>query len=136
MPGAGAVVASSAPASACPNGGITVTDGSGDIGYVCNGANGSPGPTGAAGPGVTYNAGSAMIPAAEPAVCPSFSTAMPDTNYAVTVTPTDNSALEGLVLEPYEKGTGGFCVGVFTSSGVLSDGSAAITFDWIAIEDN
>ena len=40
--GAGAVVAASAPASACPNGGITVTDGSGNAQYVCNG---TPGPT-------------------------------------------------------------------------------------------
>jgi hypothetical protein len=44
------VVATSAPASACPNGGITVTDGSGDTGYVCNGVNGSPGPSGPSGP--------------------------------------------------------------------------------------
>jgi len=49
-PGAGAVVADSAPASACSNGGITVTDGSGDIGYVCDGANGSPGQAGPSGP--------------------------------------------------------------------------------------
>jgi hypothetical protein len=35
--GAGVTVVDSAPASACPNGGITVTDNSGDIGYVCNG---------------------------------------------------------------------------------------------------
>jgi Collagen triple helix repeat (20 copies) len=49
-PGTGAVVADTAPASACPNGGITVTDGSGDIGYVCDGSNGSPGPSGPSGP--------------------------------------------------------------------------------------
>lgn len=54
-PGAGVVVGDSAPASACPNGGITVTDGSGNVGYVCNGANGSPGATGQPGPEVlTY----------------------------------------------------------------------------------
>jgi hypothetical protein len=40
--GSPAVVADSAPASACPNGGITVTDGSGNSQYVCDGA---PGPT-------------------------------------------------------------------------------------------
>jgi hypothetical protein len=49
-PGAGAVVADSAPNPPCSSGGITVTDGSGDIGYVCNGATGSPGPSGPSGP--------------------------------------------------------------------------------------
>ena len=36
-PGAGVTVVDSAPASACPNGGVTVTDGSGNVGYICNG---------------------------------------------------------------------------------------------------
>lgn len=36
-PGTGVGVAGSAPATACPSGGITVTDGNGDVGYVCNG---------------------------------------------------------------------------------------------------
>ena len=39
-PGGGAIVADSAPASACPAGGITITDGSGNAQYVCNGAPG------------------------------------------------------------------------------------------------
>jgi hypothetical protein len=43
------VVADSAPTSACPDGGITVTDGGGDIGYVCNGAAGDPGAPGPSG---------------------------------------------------------------------------------------
>jgi hypothetical protein len=55
-PGAGAVVADSAPSPPCANGGITVTDGSGHIGYVCNGADGSPGPSGPAGPAGTGSA--------------------------------------------------------------------------------
>ena len=44
------MVADSAPNPPCASSGITVTDGSGDIGYVCNGANGSPGPSGPSGP--------------------------------------------------------------------------------------
>jgi hypothetical protein len=36
-PGTGVTVVGNAPASACPGGGVTVTDGSGNVGYVCNG---------------------------------------------------------------------------------------------------
>jgi Collagen triple helix repeat (20 copies) len=36
-PGAGVTVVDSAPASACPGGGVTVTGGSGNVGYICTG---------------------------------------------------------------------------------------------------
>jgi Phage Tail Collar Domain len=44
--GTGATVAPGAPASDCPDGGVTVTDGSGDTVYACSGATGPQGPQG------------------------------------------------------------------------------------------
>jgi Fibronectin type III domain/Collagen triple helix repeat (20 copies) len=50
-PGTGATVAILAAGNAnCPNGGASITDGSGNTAYVCNGAPGAQGPPGPAGP--------------------------------------------------------------------------------------
>lgn len=49
--GAGATVTTLAVGdSNCPGGGVSVTDGSGNIAYACDGTAGSPGPTGSPGP--------------------------------------------------------------------------------------
>jgi hypothetical protein len=145
------VVADSAPASACPNGGITVTDGSGDIGYVCNGADGSPGPSGPSGPAgpsgpsglagpsgppgssVSYSAGTGTIEDGLAIVIPSPS--MPDSNYSVTVTPVYAAALGGGNLQVALDGPNRFQVYLVDSSGNLIE-SSGISFFWIAIEDN
>jgi hypothetical protein len=87
------VVADSAPTSACPNGGITVTDGNNDTGYVCNGANGSPGPSGSSGP-VTAGQGGLNVTVV------TNSESVPLENFV-------NLSVECPAAEPYVLGGGG-----------------------------
>jgi hypothetical protein len=96
---------------------------------------GSPGPTGSPGAGVTYRAGEASIPAGEAGAFITFSTDLPNNDYAVTVTLANGSASSGLVLEPDGLGRNGFVLNLYSSSGELTDTGTTITFDWIAVED-
>lgn len=104
-----------------------------------SGPTGPPGPSGPAGPSVTYRAGTGTIPAGDDGVTVTFSTPMPDANFAVTVTPYDDSALTpGIVLEPLTKGisTTGFDLALVDANGTYQDANSTIDFSWIAIEDN
>jgi hypothetical protein len=47
-PGTGATVATEPPGSHCANGGVSVTDGNGNVGFACTGATGPAGPAGSA----------------------------------------------------------------------------------------
>lgn len=100
------------------------------------------GPTGPAGPkgpaslGTSYHAGTAELPAGSEPVAVTFTTAMPDDNYSVALTPGFAAILSGNTLQVAGKTPTGFYVVLTTPDGSNATVSTPIALDWIAIENN